>query len=137
MTRKVSLAVAAIKLGLQGKLVMGNLDARRDWGFAGDYVDAMWRMLQQPEGGDFVVATGQTHSIRDLLDEAFRAIGVEDWAPYVDQDPKFFRPAEVDLLIGDASRARDVLGWTPKVSFPELVAMMVESDLKALSDRLA
>jgi len=135
VTRKVSLAVAAIKLGLQGKLVMGNLDARRDWGFAGDYVDAMWRMLQQPTGGDFVVATGETHSIRDLLDEAFAAVGIADWTPYVDQDPKFFRPAEVDLLIGDASHARDVLGWTPTVSFSELVHMMVEADLKALSAR--
>ncbi len=137
VTRKVSLAVAAIKLGLQGKIVMGNLDARRDWGFAGDYVDAMWRMLQQPEGGDYVVATGQTHSIRDLLDHAFRAVEIEDWEPYVDQDPKFFRPAEVDLLIGDAQRAKDVLGWTPTVTFPDLVAMMVESDLKALSSRIA
>jgi GDPmannose 4,6-dehydratase len=137
VTRKVSLAVAAIKLGRQGKLVMGNLDARRDWGFAGDYVDAMWRMLQQPSGGDFVVATGETHSIRDLLDEAFRAVGIEDWTPYVDQDPKFFRPAEVDLLIGNASHAHDVLGWTPTVTFSELVAMMVEADLKALSDRIA
>jgi len=137
VTRKVSLAVAAIKLGLQGKLVMGNLDARRDWGFAGDYVDAMWRMLQQPTGGDYVVATGETHSIRELLDEAFRAVGISDWSGYVDQDPRFFRPAEVDLLIGDAGRARDVLGWTPTVSFAELVQMMVESDLKALSDRTA
>ena len=135
VTRKVSLAVASIKLGLQGKLVMGNLDARRDWGFAGDYVDAMWRMLQQPEGGDYVVATGQTHSIRDLLDAAFAAAGIADWEPYVDQDPKFFRPAEVDLLIGDASRAREVLGWTPTVSFADLVHMMVEADLKALSAR--
>ena len=135
VTRKVSLAVAGIKLGRQGKLVMGNLDARRDWGFAGDYVDAMWRMLQQPSGGDYVVATGQTHSIRDLLNEAFGVIGVEDWTPYVEQDPKFFRPAEVDLLIGDASRARDVLDWEPRVSFAELVQMMVEADLKALSAR--
>ena len=137
VTRKVSLAVAAIKLGLQGKIVMGNLDARRDWGFAGDYVDAMWRMLQQPAGGDYVVSTGETHSIRELLDEAFKAVGISDWSGYVDQDPKFFRPAEVDLLIGDASRAREVLGWTPTVSFPELVQMMVESDLKALTDRTA
>ena len=92
-------------------------------------------MLQQPSGGDFVVATGETHSIRDLLDEAFAAVGIADWTPYVDQDPKFFRPAEVDLLIGDASHARDVLGWTPTVSFSELVHMMVEADLKALSAR--
>jgi GDPmannose 4,6-dehydratase len=137
VTRKVSLAVASIKLGLQGKVTMGNLDARRDWGFAGDYVDAMWRMLQQPSGGDFVVATGETHSIRELLDEAFKVIDIDDWSPYVDQDQKLFRPAEVDLLIGDASRAREILGWTPTVSFPELVQMMVESDLKALTARQA
>jgi GDPmannose 4,6-dehydratase len=137
VTRKVSLAVAAIKLGVQGKVTMGNLDARRDWGFAGDYVDAMWRMLQQPEGGDYVVATGQTHSIRDLLDEAFGVVDIEDWTPYVDQDQKLFRPAEVDLLIGDATRAKTVLGWTPTVSFAELVQMMVESDLKALTARHA
>src|SRR5690349_10333803 len=97
VTRKVSLAVASIKLGLQGKVTMGNLDARRDWGFAGDYVDAMWRMLQQPEGGDYVVATGETHSIKELLDEAFKVIDIDDWTPYVDQDQKLFRPAEVDL----------------------------------------
>jgi GDPmannose 4,6-dehydratase len=137
VTRKVSLAVAAIKLGRQAKVTMGNLDARRDWGFAGDYVDAMWRMLQQPEGGDYVVATGETHSIRELLDAAFEVVGIEDWTPYVDQSSSLFRPAEVDLLIGDATRAREVLGWTPTVSFPELVQMMVESDLKALSDRIA
>jgi GDPmannose 4,6-dehydratase len=135
VTRKVSLAVASIKLGLQDKLVMGNLDARRDWGFAGDYVDAMWRMLQQPEGGDFVVATGETHSIRDLLDEAFAVIGVDDWTPYVEQSPTLFRPAEVDHLIGDATRAHDVLGWKPTVGFSDLVRMMVESDLALLSTR--
>lgn len=136
VTRKVSLGVASIKHGRQGKLVMGNLDARRDWGFAGDYVDAMWRMLQQPEAGDFVVATGQTHSIRDLLDAAFRVIGVDDWEPYVEQDPRFFRPAEVDLLIGDATHAREALGWEPKVDFEGLVTMMVEADLKRLADEI-
>jgi len=134
VTRKVSLGVAAIKLGRQDKLVMGNLDARRDWGFAGDYVEAMWRMLQQPAGDDFVVATGQTHSIHDLLEAAFAVVGIDDWEGYVEQDPRFFRPAEVDLLIGDASRARDVLGWQPSVEFPELVRMMVEADLARLSD---
>ena len=133
VTRKVSLGVAAIKLGRQDKLVMGNLDARRDWGFAGDYVEAMWRMLQQPTGGDFVVSTGQTHSIRDLLETAFAVVGIDDWEPYVHQDPRFFRPAEVDLLIGDATRARDVLGWKPSVEFSGLVQMMVEADLKRLS----
>ena len=134
VTRKVSLGVAAIKFGRQDKLVMGNLDARRDWGFAGDYVDAMWRMLQQPAGGDFVVATGETHSIRDLLDTAFGVAGIDDWTPYVEQDPRFFRPAEIDFLVGDATRAHDALGWKPSVDFTGLVTMMVESDLKRLAD---
>ncbi|PPF73658.1 GDP-mannose 4,6-dehydratase [Rathayibacter sp. AY1E6] len=129
VTRKISLAVARIKLGLQETLELGNLDAKRDWGFAGDYVDAMWRMLQQPEGDDYVVATGETHQIREYLDIAFNHVGIEDWTPYVTQNPAFMRPAEVDLLIGDPAKARDVLGWEPKVSFPELVAMMVENDL--------
>lgn len=129
VTRKVSQAVARIKLGLQDEIVMGNLDAKRDWGFAGDYVEAMWLMLQQPVADDYVVATGRTHSIRDLLDAAFAAVDIEDWAGYVRQDPQFMRPAEVDLLIGDAAKARDVLGWTPKVEFGQLVSMMVESDL--------
>ena len=129
VTRKISLAVARIKLGLQETLELGNLDAKRDWGFAGDYVDAMWRMLQQPEGDDYVVATGETHEIREYLDIAFNHVGIEDWTPYVTQNPAFMRPAEVDLLIGDPAKARDVLGWEPKVSFPELVSMMVENDL--------
>jgi GDPmannose 4,6-dehydratase len=130
VTRKVSLGVAAIKLGLQDKLVMGNLEARRDWGYAGDYVDAMWRMLQQPEGGDYVVATGQTHSIRDLLAAAFDIVGIENWQDYVEHDPSLLRPAEVDMLVGDATKARQKLGWAPRVSFTELVRMMVESDLE-------
>ena len=113
VTRKVSQAVARIKLGLQDEIVMGNLDAKRDWGFAGDYV----------------VATGRTHSIRDLLDAAFAAVGIEDWEGHVRQDPQFMRPAEVDLLIGDATKARHVLGWTPSVDFGQLVSMMVEADL--------
>ena len=129
VTRKVSQAVARIKLGLQDELTLGNLDARRDWGFAGDYVDAMWRMLQQPTADDYVVATGQTHSIRDLLDTAFAAAGIEDWSGYVRQDPAFMRPAEVDLLIGDPARAQERLGWRPTVSFEQLVGMMVETDL--------
>src|SRR5215475_3792873 len=132
VTRKVSLGVAAIKLGLLDKLVMGNLDASRDWGYAGDYVEAMWRMLQQPEGDDYVVATGETHTIRDLLQTAFDVVGIENWQDYVDHDPRLLRPAEVDVLIGDAAKARDKLGWTPTVSFPELVRMMVESDLEQL-----
>jgi len=129
VTRKVSQAVARIKLGLQDELVLGNLDAKRDWGYAGDYVEAMWLMLQQDEPDDYVVATGETHSIRDLLDEAFAVIGVDDWSRYVKQDPRFMRPAEVDLLIGDATKARTKLGWEPKVSFSDLVRMMVENDL--------
>ncbi|MFT4028596.1 MAG: GDP-mannose 4,6-dehydratase [Protaetiibacter sp.] len=129
VTRKVTQAVARISLGLQDSLTLGNLDAKRDWGFAGDYVDAMWRMLQQPEGDDYVVATGQTQSIERLLDVAFGVVGIDDWAPYVKQDPRFMRPAEVDLLIGDPSKAKEVLGWEPKVGFEQLVRMMVENDL--------
>jgi GDPmannose 4,6-dehydratase len=132
VTRKVSLAVAAIKLGLRDRFTIGNLDARRDWGFAGDYVEAMWAMLQQPQGGDFVVATGHTHSVRDLIGQAFAVVGIDDWEPHVDLDPDLLRPAEVDLLVGDASRAREVLGWKPTVGFAELVEMMVEADLRAL-----
>ncbi len=129
VTRKISQAVARISLGLQDELVLGNLDARRDWGFAGDYVEAMWLMLQQDVADDFVIATGETHSIREFLDHAFAHVGIEDWSRYVVQAPQFMRPAEVDLLVGDASKARDVLGWSPHVSFAELVTMMVESDL--------
>ncbi|MEF3405236.1 GDP-mannose 4,6-dehydratase [Agromyces sp. CCNWLW203] len=129
VTRKVSQAVARIKLGLQQELVMGNLDAKRDWGFAGDYVEAMWLMLQQPVGDDFVISTGETHSIGELLDVAFAAGGIDDWTPYVRQDPQFMRPAEVDLLIGDSTKARETLGWKPTVTFEQLVTMMVESDL--------
>ncbi len=129
VTRKISLAVARIALGLQDNLVLGNLDAKRDWGFAGDYVDAMWRMLQQPTADDYVISTGETHSVREFLDVAFAHAGISDWEKYVVQDPAFYRPAEVDLLVGDATKARETLGWEPKVSFPELVSMMVESDL--------
>ncbi|MDP3890442.1 GDP-mannose 4,6-dehydratase, partial [Nocardioides sp.] len=129
VTRKVSRAVARISLGLQDELVMGNLEAQRDWGFAGDYVEAMWLMLQQPVADDYVVATGETHSIRELLDVAFAHVGIDDWSPYVAQDEAFMRPAEVDQLIGDATKAREVLGWKPRVGFTELVQMMVEADL--------
>jgi GDPmannose 4,6-dehydratase len=131
VTRKVSQAVARIKLGLQDELVLGNLDAERDWGFAGDYVEAMWLMLQQPVGDDYVVATGETHSIRELVTVAFGHIGIDDWTPYVKQDKRFMRPAEVDTLVGDASKAREVLGWEPKVRFEELVRMMVDADIAA------
>lgn len=129
VTRKVSLAVARIKLGLQDDIVLGNLDAKRDWGFAGDYVEAMWLMLQQPEADDYVISTGETHSIEELLQVAFDAAGLQDWRQYVRQDPRFMRPAEVDLLIGDATKAQEKLGWKPKISFNELVQMMVENDI--------
>ena len=129
VTRKVTQAVARISLGLQDTIALGNLDAKRDWGFAGDYVDAMWRMLQQDEADDYVVATGETHSIRELLDVAFKRVGIDEWEDKVFQDPRFFRPAEVDLLIGDPAKAKANLGWEPKVGFEELVTMMVDSDV--------
>jgi GDPmannose 4,6-dehydratase len=138
VTRKISRAVARISLGLQESVSLGNLDAKRDWGFAGDYVEAMWRMLQADAGDDYVVATGETHSIREFLDIAFARVGIDDWSKLVVVDPRFFRPAEVDLLIGDAAKARTKLGWTPQVSFDELVTMMVDSDLaeqRALAGR--
>jgi GDPmannose 4,6-dehydratase len=130
VTRKVTNAVARIKLGLQDSLVLGDLEPRRDWGFAGDYVQAMWLMLQQDQPGDYVVATGRTHSVRDFVNAAFTHIGIDDWERYVTQDPRFFRPAEVDLLVGDAGKAHDELGWKPDVSFESLVAMMVDHDLE-------
>jgi len=130
VTRKVTNAAARIKLGLQTELVLGNLDAKRDWGYAGDYVKAMWMMLQQDQPDDYVIATGETHTIEELVELAFAEAGVGDWRPYVRQDPKFFRPAEVDLLIGDSSKAREKLGWKPEVDFPSLVRMMVQHDLK-------
>ena len=129
VTRKVSRAVARISLGLQEDVALGNLEARRDWGFAGDYVEAMWLMLQQDEARDYVVATGETRSIRDLLDVAFRCVGIDDWGPYVREDPRFLRPAEVDLLVGDPTEARTRLGWQPRTRFEDLVASMVAHDL--------
>jgi len=132
VTRKITHAVARIKLGLQRELVLGDLEPKRDWGYAGDYVKAMWLMLQQDTPDDYVVATGETHSVREFLDVAFATAGIDDWAPYVRQDPAFFRPAEVDLLVGDASKAHTKLGWKPEVSFPELVARMVEYDLRVV-----
>ena len=130
VTRKITNAVARIKLGLQDEIVLGDLDSKRDWGYAGDYVRAMWLMLQHDTPEDFVIATGETHSIREFLDLAFAEVGIDDWQPYVRQDPKFLRPAEVDLLIGDASKAKETLGWEPEVSFAQLVKMMVENDLE-------
>jgi GDPmannose 4,6-dehydratase len=129
VTRKVTDAVARIKLGRAKDVRLGNLDSRRDWGFAGDYVDAMWRMLQKPEPDDYVIGTGHTCSVRDLCETAFNCVGL-DYRDYVVQDPKFLRPAEVDLLVADPSKARDQLGWTPIVSFTKLVEMMVEADLE-------
>jgi GDPmannose 4,6-dehydratase len=135
VTRKISDGVARIKLGLASELRLGNLDAHRDWGYAGDYVRAMWLMLQQARPDDFVIATGHTHSVRDFVRIAFEAAGLGSYEPYVIVDPRFVRPAEVDMLIGDASKARRVLGWVPEVSFEQLVGMMVEADLDRLSTR--
>jgi len=129
VTRKVSEAVARISLGLQDGITMGHLDTKRDWGFAGDYVEAMWLMLQQDHADEYVISTGTTHSIRDLLDVAFARVGIEDWSGLVTQDPRYMRPAEVDLLIGDSTKAREKLGWTPTVGFTELVEMMVDNDV--------
>jgi len=135
VTRKIAHGVARIKLGLDRELRLGNLDARRDWGFAGDYVEAMWLMLQQDQPDDYVVATGETYSVRQFCELAFNVVDL-DYRDYVVMDERFMRPAEVDLLIGDPSKAREKLGWKPKVSFPQLVQMMVESDLKLLKDQM-
>jgi GDPmannose 4,6-dehydratase len=136
VTRKITHAVARIKLGKQEKLELGNLDAKRDWGFAGDYVDAMWRMLQQDKPEDYVVATGETHSVQEFVELAFKAAEIDDWRKYVVSDsPKYNRPAEVDYLIGDYSKAKKELGWEPKTSFPKLVEMMVKADIEREKDR--
>ncbi len=132
VTRKITRAIANIVYKRQKKLYLGNLDAKRDWGYAKDYVQAMWLMLQQPEPDDYVIATGETHSVREFLEAAFGYVNLR-WEDYVEIDPRYFRPTEVELLIGDASKARRKLGWTPKVTFRELVKIMVEADLKALS----
>lgn len=135
VTRKISHAVARIHLGKQKKLILGNLDSKRDWGFAGDYVQAMWMMLQQEQPDDYVIATGQTHSIEDFVKAAFEVVGIKNWKDYVESNnPKFMRPAEVDYLIGDYSKAKKVLGWEPKTSFSELVEMMVKADLETESN---
>lgn len=136
VTRKISNTAARIKLGVEKELVMGNLDAKRDWGYAGDYVRAMWMMLQQDQPDDYVVATGETHSIEEFLTLAFEEVGLDDWRNYVRQDPRFFRPAEVDLLIGDPTKAREKLGWVPEVDFKSLVSMMVQNDLALETARL-
>jgi len=135
VTRKISHGVARIKLGLDEELRLGNLEARRDWGFAGDYVEAMWLMLQQDQPEDYVIATGETHSVREFCELAFGYVGL-DYRDYVVIDQRFMRPAEVDLLIGDASKARQKLGWQPRTTFPELVQMMVEADLQLVKEQM-
>jgi GDPmannose 4,6-dehydratase len=136
VTRKITNSAARIKLGLQDELVLGDLEPKRDWGFAGDYVEAMYLMLQQDTPDDFVVATGVTHSVRECVDYAFKGAGIDDWERYVRQDPRFFRPAEVDLLIGSPAKAKEKLGWEPKVSFEQLITMMVENDLAIESAKI-
>jgi GDPmannose 4,6-dehydratase len=137
VTRKITNTAARIKLGVDKELVLGNTDAKRDWGYAGDYVKAMWLMLQQDEPDDYVIATGETHSIEEFLTLAFDKVGLGDWRPYVRHDAKFLRPAEVDLLIGDPAKAKAKLGWKPEVNFEQLVEMMVQHDLEYESRRLA
>ena len=136
VTRKVSRAVARIRAGLQDKLFMGNLDAKRDWGYAPDFVEAMWLMLQADEPDDFVIATGETHTVREFVEAAFGHGGV-DWRDHVEIDPRYFRPSEVDVLLGDPSKAREKLGWRPRVTFDELVRLMVDADVTALEEQLA
>jgi GDPmannose 4,6-dehydratase len=132
VTRKITWHAAAIKLGQRSELALGNLDAKRDWGYAADYVEAMWLMLQQDVADDFVIATGETNTVRRCVEIAFDEVGL-DWESYVRLDPQFLRPAEVDLLVGDATKAKEVLGWEPKTTFEELIRMMVRSDLELLS----
>jgi GDPmannose 4,6-dehydratase len=133
VTRKISDGVARIKLGLVDHITLGNLDAKRDWGYAPDYVEAMWMMLQQKTPRDYVIATGETHSIRDFLTEAFNHVDITDWEPYIKQDPRFMRPAEVDVLRGDYTKAKEEMKWTPQTTFSELVKKMVDNDIKLLS----
>ena len=135
MTRKITYAVARIKHGAQSKLQLGNLDARRDWGFAGDYVEAMWQMLQQNEPDDYVVATGETHSVGEFVERAFARAGL-DWQRHVAVDETLFRPAEVDLLVGSPAKAERILGWKPRVTFHGLVDMMVDADLTLVADEI-
>jgi len=135
VTRKISDGVARIHLGLQDKIMLGNLDSYRDWGYAPDYCEAMWLMLQQDKPDDYVIATGETHSIREFLDAAFKHIGITEWNKYVGQDPRFMRPAEVDVLRGDSTKAQTELGWKPKTSFEELVSKMVDNDIKLIGSK--
>lgn len=133
VTKKISRAVARIKARLDKKIYLGNLDAKRDWGLAQEYIEAMHLMLQQPKPDDFVLATGETHSVREFLEEAFQYAGFDDWKPYVEIDQRYFRPAEVEVLVGDASKAKEKLGWQPKIKFKELVRIMIDADLRALN----
>ena len=135
VTRKITRAAVRIKLGVEDKLYLGNLDAKRDWGYAKEYVEAMWLMLQQNQPEDFVIATGETHSAREFLNEAFNCLDL-DWKKYVEIDKRYFRPAEVDILVGDASKAKNLLGWEPKTKFKELVRLMVDEDMNMLKDQL-
>ena len=130
VTRKITHGVSRIKLGLTDHITLGNLDAKRDWGFAGDYIKAMWLMLQQESPDDFVIGTGETHSVKEFLETAFLAAGISDWQSCIKQDPRFMRPAEVDILLADSSKAHEALGWKPEVSFKELVEMMVKADIE-------
>jgi GDPmannose 4,6-dehydratase len=130
VTRKITRGIAAILAGRQDKIYLGNLEAKRDWGYAPEYVQAMWLMLQQNKPDDFIIATGQTHSIREFLQEAFRLVDISDWKKYIGVDPKYYRPVEVNFLQGDYSKAKKVLGWKPKVKFKELVKIMLSADLK-------
>jgi len=132
VTRKITDGVARISLGLADHIALGNLDAKRDWGYAKDYVEAMWLMMQLKKPDDYVIATGEAHSIRDFLDIAFNCVGIKDWSKYVKQDPRYFRPAEVDVLRGDYTRAKNDFGWVPKTSFKELVEIMIKNDIKNL-----
>ena len=143
VTRKITDGVARIYLGLQDKIMLGNLDAKRDWGYAPDYVEAMWLMLQQDENefmknkiGDFIISTGESYSVKEFLDVAFHHIGITDWNKYVGQDEKYMRPAEINILRGDASKAKDILGWKPKTSFEELVSKMINNDIKLIKKNL-
>ena len=133
VTRKITDGVARIKLGLKEDITLGNLDSRRDWGYAGDFVEAMWLMVQKDEPGDYVISTGEQHTIGEFLKIAFTHVGITDWSKYVKSDPRFKRPAELYSLCGDSAKSRDLLGWKPKTSFPELVKMMIDADLKRLS----
>jgi GDPmannose 4,6-dehydratase len=133
VTRKITRAAARIKLGLQDKLYLGNLEAKRDWGYAADFVEAMWLMMQQEKADDFVIATGETHSVKEFLDEVFGHLGL-DWEKHIEIDPKYYRPTEVDMLLGDASKAKKILGWKPKIGFRELAKMMVDADMRLAED---